>query len=88
MIYWELRFTNEYLGGNDGSFLSDILEFDPLTEQWTLVGSLYEARGVHDVSVINFESGLCVETWCENIFALWFYIFAPSCYCNDKLFSD
>ena len=51
---------NIYLGGYDGSFLSEILEFDPLTGQWKLVDSMIHVRYYHAVSVLDFESELCV----------------------------
>ena len=60
-LVWLKQFANKYLGGYDGSSLSDeILEFDPLTGQWKLVDRMIQARVYHAVSVINFESGLCV----------------------------
>ena len=37
-----------------------VLEFDPPTGQWKLVDRMIQARGFHAVSVINFESELCV----------------------------
>jgi len=46
--------------GVDGSpYYDDILEFDPLTGQWKLVDRMIQARGLHAVSTITFESGLC-----------------------------
>jgi len=48
-------------GGYDGfsTYYDDILEFDPLTGQWKLVDRMIQARGLHAVSTITFESGLC-----------------------------
>ena len=44
-----------------GSSNSDeILEFDPLTGQWKLVDMMILARSDHAVSVVKFDSGLCV----------------------------
>ena len=58
---WLKQSANKYLGGWDGSSIFDeILEFDPLTGQWELVDRMIQARAYHAVSVINFESGLCV----------------------------
>ena len=54
------QFTRKYLGGWDGSVFDEILEFDPLTGQWKLVGRMSQARHYHAVSVIDFESELCV----------------------------
>ena len=56
--------SNKNLGGYEGSSTSDeFLEFDPPTGQWKLVSKMIQARGWHAVSVINFESGLCVLNW-------------------------
>ena len=55
------QFSNKYVGGNLGSSKSDeILEFDPLTGKWKLVDMMILARSDHAVSVVNFDSGLCV----------------------------
>ena len=52
---------NKYLGGSDGSsYYDEILEFDPLTGKWKLVDRMIQARNTHAVSVIDFDSGLCV----------------------------
>ena len=60
-LVWLKQFANKYLGGYDGSSYSDdILEFDPLTGQWKEVAKMIQARHVHAVAVINFDSGLCV----------------------------
>jgi len=42
------------------TFFDEILEFDLLTGQWKLVDRMIRARGDHAVSVIKFDSGLCV----------------------------
>ena len=63
-LVWLEQFANKYLGGQyyDGSttYYDDILEFDPLTGQWELVDRMIQTRESHAVSVINFDSGLCV----------------------------
>ena len=59
-LVWLKQFANKYLGGYDGSYSDEILEFDPLTGQWKLVDRMIQARVFHAVTVINFESGLCV----------------------------
>ena len=59
-LVWLKQFANKYLGGNVGSYSDEILEFDPLTGQWELVDRMIQAREYHAVSVINFESELCV----------------------------
>ena len=63
-LVWLKHFGIKYLGGLycDGSctYYDDILEFDPLTGQWELVDRMIQARRYHAVSVINFESELCV----------------------------
>ena len=56
--YKGLLICNKSLGGNTGS--DEILEFSPVTEQWKLVDRMIQARKAHAVSVINFQSGLCV----------------------------
>ena len=57
-LEWLKLFANKYLGGQ--YYYDEILEFDPLTGQWELVDRMIQARYLHAVSVINFESGLCV----------------------------
>ena len=63
-LVWLKQFANKYLGGYnyDGSntYYDDILEFDPLTGQWKLVDRMIQARRRHAVSIITFESKLCV----------------------------
>ena len=59
-LVWLKQVANKYLGGYDGSYLDDILEFNPLTGQWELVDRMMQPRLYHAVSVINFESELCV----------------------------
>ena len=50
-----------YLGGHDGDkYLSDILEYDTVSGQWKLVDQMILARGMHAVSVVDFEPELCV----------------------------
>ena len=55
-------FADKYLGGTitGVSVLDEILEFDPLTGQWQEMAKMIQARAGHAVSVITFESGLCV----------------------------
>ena len=55
------QFANKYLGGYDGSYLDDILEFDPLNEQWQVVDRMIQARGHHKVSIIDYSevAGIC-----------------------------
>ena len=53
-------FTKQYLGGYDGTYYDAILEFDPLLGQWELVERTIRARAEHAVSVIDFESELCL----------------------------
>ena len=61
VIKQTVAYTYEYLGGwdFDNNVNSDkILEFDPLTEKWEVVGSMLIGRSSHEVSVIQFDSGL------------------------------
>ena len=75
-LVWLKQFAYKYLGGYeyDGSstYYDDILEFDPLTWQWELVDRMIQAREFHAVSVINFESEVCFESWfnkyCREMF--------------------
>ena len=58
---WLKQSANKYLaGGNGYPDYDDILEFDPLTGQWKEVAKMIQAKSSHAVSVINFDSGLCV----------------------------
>ena len=64
-IYQNIQqFADKYLGGYGGfndDYKDHILEFDPVTGQWKEVDKMMEARGLHALAVINFDSGLCVE---------------------------
>ena len=53
------RIYNIFIGGHDGSYCDEILEFDPLTGQWKEVAKMMKERDFHGVSIIEFESGLC-----------------------------
>ena len=57
----ELIYYDKYLGGYDGSYYDEILEFDPLTGQWELVDRMIQGRRAHAVSVINYSevAGIC-----------------------------
>ena len=57
-LVWLKQFASKYLGGFDGSYSDEILEFDPLTGQWKLVDRMIQARYFHAISVVNVE-GLC-----------------------------
>ena len=59
-LVWLKQFANKYLGGYDGHYSNEILEFDPLTGQWELVDRMIQARSSHAVSAVTMESGLCV----------------------------
>ena len=58
---WLKQSANKYLGGkkSGGSYLDEILEFDPLTGQWKEAAKMLKKRMYHAVSTIPFESGLC-----------------------------
>ena len=58
--YQKFIFFNKYLGGSGFIYFHDILEFDSLTGQWKQLDWMIEARYDHAVSVIDFDSGLCV----------------------------
>ena len=67
---------NLYLGGKTASsYLYDILEFDPQTEQWSFLGRMMQVRGDHAVSVINFESDLCDLMIIEQVILIRLNIF-------------
>ena len=46
-----------YLGGfpDEGGFSDEILEFDPLTEDWKLVDRMIQKRVNHAVSVLKYS---------------------------------
>merc|ERR1712066_331703 len=51
-------------GGYDASYSTrnDILEYDPVTEEWQEVGQMKEPRFGHAVSVVSFKD---FAAWCE-----------------------
>ena len=53
-------YIDKYLGGDFGSTTDEILEFDTISNQWTLVDRMIQARRYHAVSIVTFESDLCV----------------------------
>ena len=57
------QFANKYLGGPGiiGSY--EILEFDPLTEQWKLVNRMIQAREHHAVSVLKYSEVVQFCNW-------------------------
>ena len=54
------HFANKHVGGHDGSYYDEILEFDPVNGQWKMVDRMIDPRAEHAVSVIDYESVLCV----------------------------
>ena len=53
-----------YSGGEDDidNTRNDILEYVPETKEWTLIGTMREARQRHGVSVVDFGD---YAEWCE-----------------------
>ena len=49
-------------GGNSQKKLKDILEFNLLTESWTVIGAMKEPRLAHSGSVVSFED---YKKWCN-----------------------
>ena len=49
-------------GGNSQKKLKDILEFNLLTESWTVIGAMKEPRLAHSESVVSFED---YKKWCN-----------------------
>ena len=49
-------------GGNSPKKLKDILEFNLLTESWTVIGAMKEPRLAHSGSVVSFED---YKKWCN-----------------------
>ena len=60
LLVWLKQFADKYLGGYDGSYYDEILEFDPVNGQWKMVDRMIDPRAEHAVSVIDYESVLCV----------------------------
>ena len=58
-----IQFADKYLGGNDGSWSDEILEFDPLTGQWKEMDRMIQRRSYHAVSVVNYGE---VAQYCSN----------------------
>ena len=57
-------FTMKLLGGSDadGSDRNELLEYDPVTEEWQEVGTLMQGRHIHGVSLVPFNH---YAAWCE-----------------------
>ena len=69
--FLQKQFTKKYLGGSDSSVqVAEILEFDPLIGEWTLLDEMLQGRSYHAVSVLNFEPGLCQEKGKQTHFKL------------------
>ena len=52
-----------FLGGYDGSNeLDTIMEFNPVDEEWTQVGTMQEKRGWHGLTIVAWED---FAPWCE-----------------------
>ena len=71
---WLQQFAIKYLGGSyyDGDGYDDyddILEFDPLTGEWKLVGRMKTARRDHGVSVVDYTA---VAEFCEEWEVSWY----------------
>ena len=69
----QLAKNTYYLGGHDGSYSDDILEFDSLTGQWELVVRMIQARNSHAVSVVDFNEVAGICNWGADI-AAWMSI--------------
>ena len=48
-----MKLITKCLGGDDGDYLEEILEFSPTSGEWTVVDNMMEARSDHAVSVIK-----------------------------------
>ena len=79
-IFYFDGLPDKYLGGyfyvGTNTYYDDILEFDPLTGQWKLVDRMIQARMSQAVSVITFDSGLCVTATTTNWKSEWFIVFS------------
>ena len=53
-----------YSGGGDGSRLSDILRYEPESEEWTSTGHLATPRYWHAVSTVDIAS---VAAFCSPV---------------------
>ena len=54
-----------FLGGKDGSSINssnDILEYNPLTEEWQKIGTMKEGRYAHAVTHVSFKD---FAAWCK-----------------------
>ena len=47
---------HHYTGGYDGSYMTEVLLYDPEADQWTPVGQLATARGEHAMSLVPKET--------------------------------
>ena len=56
-------FFRKFLGGVDGSGMrKDILEYNPVTEEWQEIGTMKEAINEPAVTHVSFED---YAAWCE-----------------------
>ena len=49
-------------GGNSPKKLKDILEFNLLTESWTVIGAMKEGKHSNTVSVVSYDD---YKKWCN-----------------------
>ena len=59
-VFWEGSGWTLY---SDGSFFSDVLRYDPATDQWVKTGDMYTPRFYHRASVVT---GDVIPQFCNS----------------------
>ena len=65
-LVWPKKISDKFLGGYDGSWRDEILEFDPLTGQWKEVNRMTKGRSHHAVSVMKYSEAAQFCNWGVN----------------------
>ena len=59
IVSYNVYIDHLFTGGEDGSDLSDILQYNTTSHTWEEVGQMKQARAEHAVAVLKDVSQLC-----------------------------